>query len=318
MHTSKFSWADLLTVLGATVFGFFCFLSFNFLSLGETMPGIVKALVYALILGGLAFGAKLLKRANRNFKNCIIWEWVLLLLFVAAAFFAVSKFSHYFAVLDQKTEIETKVTANIVQAENMFTAYEEYVKNRKNIYKNRLNSVAAAKGISPNEYSQYGFVDGTSDEEQIKHKMFALHAKLIPSNYEGKKGMKTVAIEWLVSAKNTVKSKLTFTFGIVKVITKLQTNINDWKNKLVSNSAFRAEGEPQQEFEYALNLNDVTDKFTKPGRPTSLSIAIAMGLYLLMLLPYIVARRSTKNHYSLFHLSKRKRNNKGNDIDIEY
>ena len=69
MSQSKFSLADLLTVLGTLGFGFFCFLSLNFKTLGDTTTSIIWAVTISLILGGLAFGVKLLKRTSRNFKT---------------------------------------------------------------------------------------------------------------------------------------------------------------------------------------------------------------------------------------------------------
>ena len=66
MSQSKFSLADLLTVLGTLGFGFFCFLSLNFLTLGESTLSIIWAVLISFILGGLALGVKLLIRTSRN------------------------------------------------------------------------------------------------------------------------------------------------------------------------------------------------------------------------------------------------------------
>ncbi len=114
MSQSKFSLADLLTILGALIFGFICFLSVNFLTLGDTTLSIIWAVIISLILGGLAFGVKLVKRTSRNFKTYIIWEWLLIFLFLVVAFFAnISVFSHYFVVTAQKEAIQKKVVSNI-------------------------------------------------------------------------------------------------------------------------------------------------------------------------------------------------------------
>jgi len=318
MKTSKFSLADLLTVLGALVFFFFCFLSFNFLSLGETIQSILWAMILALTIGGISFGVKVLKITSRNFKTCIIWEWILLLLFAGSAFFSVIPFSHYFAVLEQKSEIQKKVADNIEEAKGMFTDYENYAKNRENIYKSHLTSVVTSKIVKPSEYRDYGFVDGTNDSIQVENKMFTLHAQLFPSNYEGKDGLKQVATNWLANAKKTLESTWAFTFGIVEVIKKLQTNVNEWKKDLKNYSLFRAKGESANDFDFPVNLNDVTGKFTKLSSPSTISIAYAIGLYLLMLLSYFVSKRSTKNHYSLFSFNTGKTNTNDTDIDIKY
>jgi hypothetical protein len=318
MRTSKFSLADLLTVVSVAVFGFICFLSFNFLLFGETGRSILWALVIALIIGGLALSIKILKTTRGNFKTCIIAERILLFLFLGVAFISCYPFSHYSAVMDQKTEIQNKVTADITQAESMFADYEKYAANRKDIYKRRLISVVADKIIRPGDYRDYGFVESTNDSTQIENKMFTLQTQLFPTNYDGNGGIKQVAVNWLAGAKNSLNTKWAFTFGIVPVIQKSQTYITAWKEELKKISAFRAQGESTNDFDYTLTFGDVTGKFTTPGNPTAVSIGVAAGLYFLMLLPYLVSKRSSKNHYSLFSFLTRKKSNQSTDIDIVY
>lgn len=319
MHKSKFSLADLLTVLGTVIFGFFCFLSLNYLSFGETVRSIIGAFIIAIIVGGLAFIVKLLKTTNGNFKTRIIWEWVFLVLFVLVAFAAVIPFSHYFTVLDQKEEIQNKVSANITQAESMFTKYEDYSSNRLNIYQRFLKSVAAGKRVNQTLYRRLGFGKNVSDAEHIDNKMFILRSKLIPSNYEGKDGTKEVATNWLANAKNTLESKWAFTFGIVTVIKSSQTNITNWKDELIKNASYREQSETANDFEFPLTFTDVTDKFTKLNlSPTANSTVYAIILYVVMLMPYIVSKRSTKNHYSLFRFSTGYKSKKESPVDIEY
>jgi hypothetical protein len=319
MHKSKFSLADLLTVLGTVIFGFFCFLSLNYLSFGETVRSIIGAFIIAVIVGGLAFIVKLLKTTNGNFKTRIIWEWVFLVLFAVVAVVAVIPFSHYFSVLDQKEEIQNKVSDNITQAESMFAKYEDYSSNRENIYKRRLQTVVTAKRVKPSDYRRYGFVDGTSDDVQIENKRFTLHAQLFPSNYDEKGGIKQVATTWLSDAKNTLDNKWSFTFGIVTVIHKSETNITNWKNELIRNSSFRAQGESASDFDYPLTFTDVTDKFTKLNTsPTTNSTIYAITLYVIMLLSYFVSKRSTKNHYSLFWFVTGIKSKKETHVDVEY
>lgn len=294
MNESKFSLADLLIVLGALGFGFFCFLSLNFLSLGETSQSIIVATIIALILGGLAFGAKLLKKTSRNFKTCIIWEWILLFLFAVVALLAIFPFSHYFTVIKQKDEIQRNMTSNINQSIDMFARYEEYATNREDIYKSDLNSVVSAKNVNPSEYRDYGFVNGTPDKEQVENKMFTLHAQLFPTNYEGEGGIKEVATNWLVSAKRTLDNKWAFTFGIVDIVKDAKTNITDWNNKLIKFSSFKADGENAEDFKFSITYDDVTNKIKNNYGPSILTIVYALLFYLLMLMSYFISTRHTR------------------------
>jgi len=313
MNQSKFSLADLLTVLGALGFGFFCFLSLNFLSLGETAPSVVWAAALSLLLGGLALGAKLLKKTSCNFKTCIIWEWILLFLFVGLAFVSVFPFSHFFVVSEQKEAIQSKVIANIEQAEGLFDDYESYANNRLNIYKSRLNSVVAAKSVNPGEYREYGFIDGTDDNTQVENKMFILNTQLYPSNYED---MKELYSDWLARSKATIKYWKPI--GIITVMNEVERNCTSKKNELKQFSTFRAQGETASDFDYSLTFDDVTGKITELDIPTSLSIIYATGLYVLMLLPWIIQKRDIKNLYSLFSFLKSKKDKKKSIYTVKY
>jgi hypothetical protein len=289
MGQSKFSLADLLTVLGTLGFGFFCFLSLNFLTLGDTTTSIIWAVLISFVLGGLAFGVKLLKRTSRNFKTFIIWEWVLIFLFIVVAFFAIFPFSHYFVVTAQKDSIQKKVVSNITQAEGLFIAYESYANNRLNIYENRLNSIVAAKRVNPEEYKNFGFVDGTDDKIQVENKMFSLKAQLYPSNYSD---MKQIDFTWLSDAKSKVTSWSPT--GIVKVVNTLKIEISSWSKQLKSYSSFRAKGETATDFDFPLSFDDVSSIFNQSTNPNPLALIIGIALYLLMFLSYFITKRHSR------------------------
>lgn len=291
MNQSKFSLADLLTLLAALAFGFVCFLGTNFYMLSNTKQSILLAVIIAVLLGGTALGAKLLKRTSHNFKTCFIWEIILLVLFTGlTAFFAYSPFPHYFVVSAQKAEIKTKLTSSIEQAENMFAEYQSYAENRENLYKSKLKSVVAAKNISPGGYAAYGFQNnGISDNKQIENKMFTVHADLFPSNFKDKKTTDSI---WLADSKKTIDNWKPI--GIVSVANDVEQNSETWLNELIQLSSIREKGEQAQDFIYTLSFDDVKTNFTTLGKPTPLSIGLALVAYLLMLLSWFVTKRSTR------------------------
>lgn len=289
MSQSKFSLADLLTVLGTLGFGFFCFLSLNFLTIGDTTTSIIWAVLISAILGGLAFGVKLLKRTSRNFKTFIICEWVLTFLFVAVAFFAIFPFSHYFVVTAQKEGIQKKVVLNITQAEGLFIAYESYADNRLNIYKSRLNSIVAAKRVNPEKYKDFGFVEGTDDNTQVENKVFSLKAQLYPSNYSE---MKKIDSDWLSDAKDKVTSWSPT--GIVKVVNTLKIEISSWNEQLKLYSSFRAKGETATDFDFPLSFDDVSEIFNNSTNPNPLALIIGIALYIVMFFSYFITKRHSR------------------------
>ncbi|GAA3623207.1 hypothetical protein [Flavivirga jejuensis] len=291
MDQSKFSLADLFTVLGALIFGYICFLSINLFSYGNLTFSIMLAFGFFLVLGGLAFWAKWTKRTNYPSKFKRITEWVLLFVFVITAVISLRAYSHYFELYNNKEVITSQVITNIEQVENMFVEYEDYSNNRLMLYERRLNSVVRNKQVNPREYVTYGFEEGTDDSIQIENKMFTLNTQVYPSNY---KEMKQIDSIWLASSKNKVEEWKSI--GIVTVLKTLEVSLRNSKTALVEFSTFRAPGEKTDNFAFPMVFNDVSDQIQTLQTPsTVLSFGSAIVLYLLMLFSYFVTKRSTKD-----------------------
>ncbi len=300
MKQSKFSLADVLSVLTALVFGFICFLGKNFSTLGDTSASIIWGAIIAGSLTVTAFVAKQLKRASGNFRTNFILEVIVLLLFTGlTVFFAYSSFPHYFNVTAKKSEIQNKLQASITQAENMFVMYEQYVEVRKNLYKGNLQSAvdAKAQGIDHTDYDNYRFVNGQApDNIQIDNKMFTIHTLLFPPNYSdtsSNKGIKEVATNWLKNAKNITNNWNPI--SIVSVINDVEKNSMNWRTQLINLSKERGVGENYFDFDQKLSFDNVKKYFTMDEKPTMLTITLATVAYLLMLLSYIVSKRSSKS-----------------------
>jgi hypothetical protein len=301
MNQSKFSLADVLTILTALAFGFLCFLGTNFYTLGNTTKSITAAVIIAFLLFGTAYSAKLLKRTSVNFKTCFIWEIILLLIFTLLfVFFTYMPFSHYFTVSTKQTVIVDKIQKSIAQAQNMFPAYETYAKNRKKIYESKLKSVIAAKIMAPENYKNYGFNNVMFDEHQFKKKMENINADLFPTNYSDvktQKGIKEVATNWLFQAKEATENWKPV--GITNVVVTIEDKTTEWKNILVNLSQILQKGETSaetKEFTYpSPEFPDVKQFFTKVEKPGIASLLIALLLWVLMLLSWFVTKRSTKS-----------------------
>lgn len=301
MKQTKVTLANVLLIIAAICFGFACYLSINFLTLGDSKKSLLGAVIITFVIAGLAFIAQLLKKTNKKFKTCFIFEMLVLLLFIGAAFIFIQPFSHVFTVFQNKESIENSVIDNIDQSQKMFDSYEQYAADRKRDYEAKLNAIVASKSINPTQYKSCGFDSIRSDSKQINTKIFTLNAKLIPSNYTNPGGtdmvgIKEAAVIWLDNASRNVKGDFSFMFGIVNILNQVPVKINEWKGELISLSEYRSTCEPQtvKDFDYPLNFQDVKSQLTEVKSPTILSVVLAVLAYLLMLLPYILAKRSTK------------------------
>jgi hypothetical protein len=299
MNYSKFSLADLLNVLASLVFGLFCFLGMNFLTMGETNKSIGTAVIITVTMAGLAYILKLLKKTRNHFKICFILEWVILLAFVLVAFFANSRFSHYFTVLSHKSEIKTIITQKIQETKGMFTQYEQYAAGREADYRGDVNSAVRQKqySMTRKRYNQLGFDPLYNDASQVRNKTSLLHHQLIVSKYDGARGIKAVGISWLDKADAVLSNDWSFTFGVLRIVKDIDKNSQDWSSQLVNISKYTMPGQaastpvfkPLSSGQYMVN-----NMFQVEARPTVLSLSFALVLHFLMLLSYFVSRRDNR------------------------
>lgn len=297
MNKYIFSLADVLTVLSAVAFGFVCFLGSNFYTLGDTKKSLIFAIIITVLLGGLAYLAKFLKRVQGNFKTSFIAEVVVLILFtVLLGYFTYSPFSHYFVVSDKKQHIQEQLSDNIKQAQNMFSEYEKYVDTRKYVYQSTLESIANSGNQI--DYSKHGLIyNGPSEKIQIDNKMLTIHSDLFPTNYSdttNNMGIKQVAKEWLSDGQKKVTPWKSI--GIVEVVNDIEDKSLGWYNDLVKYSTIREIGEEDYaaDFNYSLSFKDVKDNFKTLGKPTPLSIGLGVLAWVLMLLSWFITKRSSK------------------------
>jgi ABC-type transport system involved in multi-copper enzyme maturation permease subunit len=290
MKQTKFSLADLLTLLGTLVYGFFCFLSLNFYTLGETITSLIGAAAISLTLGVLAFSIKLLKTTSQNFKTKIITEGILLFLFIVFSLSAIIPFSQFFAVSQQKDGIQQKVIKNITDAEGLYHEYERYADMRLSMYKAQLNSVVLGRNADPSSFNSLGFVPDANFDTQVNNKLFTWKAQIYPSNYADKKRIDST---WLADAKEKINEWSPL--GIVSVVNVLKSEIPSWREQLKQYSGFRAAGEKNVvDFDFVLTLDEVSNQFNQILTPTLVSIVLSISINLLMLLSYFITKRHTR------------------------
>ncbi len=289
MNQSKFSLADVFSVIAAMTFGFVCFLSINFLSLGDTMSAAIIASIIALILAGLPLSAKFLKRTRKNFKTSLFFELFFLLCFGVVAFILVFPFSHFFSVYDKKEEIQEKLLKNFTVSDNIYTKYEAYANNRIELYESLLKAVVQGELSNPDEFKKYDFEPGIAINTQVENKMFTLKAKLYPPNYME---IKNNFISWLSESKG--KIEVWSPIAIVDVINSVNFEIEAKKEKLQEWSKFCALNEiPCNGFNYDIIMDDVSIVFKEVDKNSSnlFSVFIAVVLYVFMLFSYFITSR---------------------------
>jgi len=266
--------------------------------------------VFALLLGGLSFGAKLFKKTSRNFKTSIIWEWTFLALFAVFAIIAIFPFSHYFVVSEKKVELKDKLSHNVSEAKRLFKEYDNYVAERDTIYAAELDNAikTAWQGtkkiyIKKTKYDNYGFEEGMDDNAQKQRKIDALRRAL--SNYRDNENrnfpydsIKNTALKKLDNAQDAIDSWQPI--NLVKYVIGLDKNIETWRNQLVSMSKQRQTGEEINNFDDSkIVTNNVNAKLQKKPKDlffatNLMAICWVLGLYVIMLMSYFITRRHTR------------------------
>jgi hypothetical protein len=299
MNQLKFPLAYIMNLLTALAFGFVCFLGMNYYTLGDSTQSIIFAVVIALSLAGTSFLAIQLKKAKNNFGAKFIIEILVLIIFTGiVAFFTYSPFSHFFVVTKQKANIQIKLTTSITQAENMFAEYEKYADSRITMYESSLRSATATKMANSKPYKDFG-LDGSNnipDADKINSKMKTIRFDLYPSNYSdtiSRNGIKEVAADWLSDAKSAASNWKAI--SIVNIVNESEQNSNEWLGALVEISTVEETGEERDVFTHDLSFPDLKTHFTTSGNTTLPSIILAVIAWLLMLFPWYLTKRSSKN-----------------------
>jgi hypothetical protein len=289
MNQSKFSLADVFSVIAAMTFGFVCFLSINFLSMGDTMSAAIIASIIALILAGLPLIAKFLKRTRKNFKTSLFFELFFLFCFFLVAFILVNPFSHFFSVFAKKEEMQDKLLANFSVSNNIFTLYEAYANNRIDNYSILLNTAILAEEVNLDEFEKFGFEPGVDPKIQVESRKNTLKKVLFPPNYTE---IKNNFYDWL--SESSGKIEVWSPIAIVDVINSVNFEIEAKKEKLQEWSKFCAPYEiPCNEFKYDIKIEDVSIVFKEVDKnsPNLFSVIIAVVLYVFMLFSYFIASR---------------------------
>jgi len=321
MNKLKFSLADVLTVLAALTFGFVCYLSVNFYTLGNTVQSVAAGVFTGIVLGGTALGATLFKRTNRNFKTRFKCEIAFLVLFaVFAILFACVPFPHYFVVSGQKAKIQEQFSLAVNQTEEMFDNYEKYAEKRVKEYEYNLSeaiNIRRGKIANPSLLKKYGFVEEgnpgfISYPKQKDKKIESLHKALPHSDSLGISfdEMKKSSEKWSSDVRKNTKGWESI--SVVDIVSIIHIKPQEWKGKLIELSRYdKAKGEIVEEFKNCdISATEVEKYFTTLSNPKPLTIGLAVFAYALMLLSYFISRRSTKTTIGT--------TNEGGKFDIKY
>ena len=294
MTQSKFSLADLISLLTGIGFGFICFLAFNFYSFGDTRLSIFVASVITLLMIGTSMIAIRLKRTNRNFKIRRIWEILFLFLFTAfTVCFTYFPFSNYFSVTNNEVEIQSKLTKNLGQVDKLYEDYKKYYETQKEEYDLKLDQaiINFIGDNKPSRFYELGFMDENINLDLQKQILIGKFQRdLFPKDFNEKRIKDSIYVE---NSKKIIYNWKYKPIGIFEIIKNLENVIASTKEQLINLSK---NGDHKIDpFAPVTSVGELKTLFETIGKPTITSLVLGFVVWVLMLLSYFTSNRSTKN-----------------------
>lgn len=291
---TKFNLADVLSLIAIMAYGFFVFLSANFLEWGNMQSTIVWTAVAVVLFLVFSFGAKLLKQTSRNFIGSVIFEFVFLIGIIVTSLLMFPKFAHFLAVSDINKEIKQDITNEINNGRNMFANYETYCQERITDYSNNVQNAIDNKSTQRSVYLNYGFKLVFTPTQDIAHKTTLIDditEQLKGEKYDVLKKDATVNYNLWGNAINNWKP-----LSIIPVINSIDETIQKYYNTLVEYSSdCDMLNEDYYDFSYDISVgNDARTVIETYNGYSMLGLVLAIILFIFMVLPYLVAGRSTK------------------------
>ncbi len=300
MEKLKISFANIVSIIFAALFGFVCFLSFIFLWQGNIQKSILFAVAISFLLWLWVFILKKIKSVRRNFQRNAIFEIIVLVIYILiAVILTILPYSHYYTVSDRRDVIKGKIIAEVDNTIKMFDDYETYASGRIGAYEEGLNIAIAGQNMNGKGFLAAGFQNNGQPINTQKNLLMRIFKDdLMPSQYDT---IKVYAIKWLNEAKITATEWKPI--GLINVINSIEKESNNWKNELIgySNSTAIAKVGP---FQYTNSFSSVVQELTQRATPTFFAIISAILLYLLILFPYFFKYRDPRHSGLLNELLK--------------
>lgn len=303
MSKIKFSLAAVFALIAAAVFGWFFFLGTNFLNKGDIQKSILMTLVACLVLFMMVLLIIKIKSAKRNFKKNAIVELFLLFVYVFLAIVAFIPFAHYFTVLGRKAEIKYKMDLGIDIVKKRFVDYKACADNSILSENGKLD--IAIFGKDKGGYANYlsaGFKNiGIDDTVQKTTLLDNYKDDFLPAKYDT---LKKYADKWLDDARFAFDKWKPI--SLMNVVNSIEKEANGWIAQIRGYN-----GKSASCIGGSFSFASVDKELTERGGSSLVPILGALGLFLVLLLPYFVADRSPRHPGLVSALFKR--NNGGDD-----
>lgn len=280
----KFSWGHIIAFLAMIFVSYVSFMGLTYITGGSFVFAGIGVFVINLLLFVFFIVPQFLKGTDVRFNRKIRWERALIYLSVPMFLVSMAPFVHFWAVYQNKTEIEEGFDTAVSKIEELFYSYESYAEARIASYDAVLDSLA---------------IEPISRQNRLE----ALRLQIVDGNFEA---LQEGALEWINMAKGVTVWNV-FMIGNVDMVSEA---IDSWHAGLAAFSEKKLQYEKENvepfssENEGVLAAKDqlaaLRNQFTTPSFPSWIAYPLIILLYFMMLFPYIIQRRNTKSLYTLW------------------
>ncbi len=302
-ETLKFSWGHIIAFVALILISYVSFMGISYLEDGNFLYAGIGTVIIDLVFVLFFIVPQLLKGTERKFNKRIWLERILIILSPVVFYFMMVSYFHFWNVFKNRQQIETTFSESVKTTKGMFDSYELYANERIKEYTKKL---ARAK----------------TDVISKNNKIEALKLQLIDENY---KSLKETANEWIDRASGATVWNVFMIGNIDKIedaVDGWNNTLNEFSSKIMSDETTGTEAFSDSDPSVVAakeSLNDLRNLYTEKGEPTAIAISLAVILYLMLVLPYVIQGRHTKNTLRLFisegYSFPTKRRNSKKEID---
>lgn len=298
----QFSWGHIIAFLALIVVSYISFVGFTYLTNGNFTFALIGMGITDLVFILFFIGAQQMKASGVKMRRKIIWERIFIfgspIIFIAGMI----SMSHFWTVRSHNDEIVKTFKNSINSSRQLFSDYEEYSNQRIDSYQNNLTRIIVNKSSNPQAFKKAGF-DDSKATVQRDNMVETLRLQLLSQNYDS---LKTIANKWINDASKGASTWNVFLLGNTR---EIKDALGDWENQLKSFSAkemsnesiignvdhFQSDGVKNA----IVGIDSLTYSFTNQKLPTVGAIIFGLIVYFMLLFPYFLQDRHTKNVYRL-------------------
>ncbi len=298
----QFSWGHIIAFLALIAVSYISFVGFTYLTNGNFTFALVGMGITDIVFILFFIGAQQMKASGVKMKSKIIWERIFIfgspIVFIAGMI----SMSHFWTVKSQNDEIVSTFTTSINEARQLFSDYENYSNARIENYEKGLNRIIANKESDKRTFIEAGFEDNKANIQK-DNMVETLRLQLLSQNYDS---LQNVAIKWIDKAGHGASTWNVFLLGNTR---EIKEALGNWENQLKSFSAKEMSNESitgtvdRFQSNGAKNaiagIDSLTSSFTNQEFPTLGAIIYGLIVYFMLLFPYFLQDRHTKNIYRL-------------------